>query len=106
MIRVLQINVGVYRVAQDLTLATASNMDIDGIIMSEPYHCGLEADGWFSDTGEKATSVLSNPRLQVQAVGSKDSVELRWVKVEDLMEYTSYWSPNTVHPIRGFPRPA
>jgi len=96
MIRVLQINVGVCRAAQDLAVATASNMDIDVIVMSEPYRCGLEVDEWYSDTGGKAAIVLSNPRLQVQAIGPKDSAGFRWVKVEDLTVYTCYWSPNTV----------
>jgi len=95
MIRVLQINVGVCRAAQDLALATASNMGIDVIIMSEPYRCGPEADGWFSDTGGKAAIVLFNLRLQVQAIGPRDSAGFRWVKVEDRTVYTCYWSPNT-----------
>lgn len=59
MTHVLQINVGVCRAAQDLTLATAPNLDIDVLVMSEPYRCGLEADGWFSDTGGKAAIVAA-----------------------------------------------
>lgn len=49
-----------------------------------------------SDTGGKAAIFLSNPRLQVRAVGPKDSAGFRWVKVEEFTVYTCYWSPNTV----------
>jgi len=102
MIRVLQINVGVSRVAQDLALATASNLDIDVLVISKPYRCGLEADGWFSDTGGRAAIVISNPRLRVQATGPKDSAGFRWVKLENLSVYVLLLlvPQHRLHPIR------
>jgi len=97
MIHVLQINVGVCRAAQDLALATASSMGIDVLVVSEPYHCGLESEGWYSYIGGKAAIVVFNPGLQIQAIGPKDNVNFRWVKVEDATVYACYWSHNTVY---------
>jgi len=97
MIRVLQINVGVCRAAQDLALATASNMGIDILVLSEPYRCGLEAEEWFSEIEAKAAIVIYNSGLRIQKISPKDNRGFRWVKVEDLTVYACYWSPNTVY---------
>jgi hypothetical protein len=90
MIRVLQINVGVCRAAQDLALATASNIGIDVMVLSESYSCGLEADGWFTDIDAKAAVVVFNPRLQIQEIGPKNNKGFRLVKVEELTVYACY----------------
>jgi len=97
MIRVLQINVGVCKVAQDLALTTASSMGIDVLILSEPYRCGSETEGWFSDTNAKATILVSNPKLQLQQIGPKKNAGFRWVILENLTIYACYWSSNTVY---------
>lgn len=97
MIRVLQINVGVCKAAQDLALATVSNTGVDVLVISEPYRCGLKAEGWFSDIDARAAIVVFNPSLQIQVIGPKDNRGFRWVKVEDLTVYACYLSPNTVY---------
>jgi len=97
MIRVLQINVGVCKVAQDLALTTASSMGIDVLILSEPYRCGSETEGWFSDADARAAILVFNPALQLQQIGPKNNSGFRWVKVENLTVYACYWSPNTVY---------
>jgi len=97
MIRCLQINVGVCRVAQDLALATAANMGINVVVFSEPYCCDSEADGWFTDIDARAAILVFNPRLQIQEIGQKDNTGFRWVKVEDITVYACYWSPNTAY---------
>lgn len=39
-------------------LATASNIGIDILVLSEPYRCGLEEEGWFSDIEATAAIVI------------------------------------------------
>jgi len=97
MIRILQINVGVCRAAQDLALATASDTGVDVLVLSEPYRCGQEAEGWFSDIDERAAILALNRNLQIQTIGPKDNRGFRWIKVEDITIYACYWSPNTAY---------
>jgi len=97
MIRILQINVGVWRAAQDLALATASDTGVDVLVLSEPYRCGQEAEGWFSDIDERAAILALNRNLQIQTIGPKDNRGFRWIKVEDITIYACYWSPNTAY---------
>jgi len=70
-------------------------MGIDVIVMSEPYRCGLEVDGWYSDTGNKAAIMAFNPKIHVQEIGPKDNPGFWWVRIENMTIYACYWSPNT-----------
>jgi len=76
-------------------LATAAATDVDIIILSEPYRCRTDVEGWFSDVGVKAAVVVFNPDIQIRAIGPKDNAGFRWVKVGDITFYACYWSPNT-----------
>lgn len=97
MISILQINVGVCRAAQDLALATAAEMGVDILILSEPYRCRTEDEGWFSDVGAKAAVVVFNPEIQIRDIGPMNNAGFRWVKVGDITLYACYWSPNTAY---------
>jgi len=72
-------------------------MGIDVLILSEPYRCGSETEGWFSDADARAAILVFNPTLQLQQIGPKNNSGFRWVKVENLTVYACYWSPNTVY---------
>lgn len=48
--RIIQINVGVGRAAQDLSIASAVKWGAEIIIISEQNHNRPEADGWYSDS--------------------------------------------------------
>jgi len=91
MINFLQINVDGGRIEQDLMMATASQREVDILIISEPYRCGLDNEGWYSDTGNKAAIMVYNPRIKVQEFGLKDNLGFWWVRLEGITVYTCYW---------------
>jgi len=92
MIKVLQINVGVGRAAQDLALATANNLGIDIIILSEQYRNKEEKDGWYSDAcGRSAIVALGS--LQVDNIGHT-AQGFRWIETNGYRFYSCYYSPN------------
>lgn len=92
MIRVLQINAGVCRAAQDLAFASAAEKGTDIIAFSEQYRNGEEENGWYSDAGGRAAiAVLSDQ--QVQIVGSPQQ-GFRWIQMRGLRIYSCYCSPN------------
>lgn len=55
MIRVLQINVDGRREAHDLMQATANQLGIDVLVVSEPKHSKSEEEGWYNDAGASST---------------------------------------------------
>jgi len=92
MTRIIQINVGVGRAAQDLSLASAVKWGAEILIISEQNHNRPEADGWYSDSlGRSAVVILGN--LPVNRVGPMHQ-GFRWVEVQGLRVYSCYWSPN------------
>jgi len=92
MTRVLQINVGVCRAAQDLALATAAEKDIDVIAFSEQYRDRDEENGWYADaSGRAAIVVLSGQHIQ--AVGPRQQ-GFRWIQMNGHRLYSCYCSPN------------
>lgn len=95
MIRCMQINVDGRRNAQELMMATANQQALDVLIISEPYRCGIESEGWYSDAGDKAAVMVFNPNMQVQEIGPRDNPGFRWVTVGGTTIYACYWSPNT-----------
>jgi len=76
-IKILQINVEVCRTAQDLALATATAMGIDVLVLSKPYSCCPEVEGWFSDAVDRTAIVVFKPGLQIRAIGPTDNADFR-----------------------------
>lgn len=95
MMKILQINVDRRQVAHDLMVATASQLEADVLIISEPNRIGLEEEGWFSDVGSNAAVVVFNPTLSITEIGPKNNQGFRWIKIGDIRVYACYWSPNT-----------
>jgi len=95
MINIMQINVDGGRNAQDLLMATASERGADVLIVSEPYCCGTEDEGWFPDTSSRAAVFIANPKMRVREIGHRDNDGFRWVALDDIIIYSCYWSPNT-----------
>lgn len=93
MIRVLQINVGVCRAAQDLMTQTARDTGADIVLVSEQYKNGTEEEGWYSDRGGRAAISVAS-RIPVDESGSAEE-GFCWVKLKGTTIYSCYWSPNT-----------
>jgi len=92
MIRVLQINVGVCRAAQDLALATAAEKDADVIAFSEQYRDRDEENGWYADaSGRAEIVVLSDQHIQI--VGPRQQ-GFRRIQLNGYRLYSCYCSPN------------
>lgn len=92
MIKFLQINVGVRRAAQDLTLGLARRWDVDVLIISEQHRSLQETDGWFADTSNRSAVVVLSG-VPVNHVGPQEN-GFRWIEIPGLRIYSCYWSPN------------
>ena len=95
MISIMQINVDGGRSAQDLLMATAGERGADVLIVSEPYRCGTEEEGWFPDSSSRAAVFIANPTMRVREIGRRDNNGFRWVALDEITIYSCYWSPNT-----------
>jgi len=97
MIRVLQINVGVCRAAQDLALASAAEKNIDVIAFSEQYRDRDEENGWYADaSGRAAIVVLSSQHIQIIGPSQQG---FRWIQLNGYRLYSCYCSPNVTLPV-------
>lgn len=92
MIRILQINVGVRRVAQDLAMASALNWDADLLVVSEQNRSQSEDDGWFADTSNRSAVVVASG-VPINHVGQAE-LGFRWVEFPGFRLYSCYCSPN------------
>ena len=91
-LRILQVNIGNCRAAQDLERATAIHEEIDVLITSEQYK--NEEGNWYSDSGKlAAVSIVSN-RATVDEVGPCEN-NFRWIKIDGKRIYSCYCSPNS-----------
>lgn len=92
MIRILQINVGVCRAAQDLALATANEKAVDIILVSEQYRDKGEEEGWYPDAGGRAAIAVLG-RHQIDVIGPC-LPGFRWIETNGLRLFSCYCSPN------------
>lgn len=95
MIKFLQINVGVCGEAHDFMEATAKELQVDVVIVSEQLRNKPEEEGWYSDLEDKAAVAVYNPGLSIFEIGPKDNRGFRWIEVGGIRVYSCYWSPNT-----------
>lgn len=93
MTRILQINVGVRRAAQDLALGSAARWGADVLVVSEQNRAHpSEADGWYSDESDLAAiAVVGN--VSINQVGPVVR-GFRWVEFPGFRLYSCYWTPN------------
>lgn len=77
MIRILQINVGVCRAAQDLALASAVEKNFDVIAFSEQYRDRDEENAWYADASGRAAIVVLSAQ-HVQIIGPRQQ-GFRWI---------------------------
>ncbi|KAL4083587.1 hypothetical protein QTP88_028903 [Uroleucon formosanum] len=96
MIRVLQINIGVGRAAQELAMATANRVEVDVLIISGQYpDCG-EDTGWYPDSNDRAAiAVLGS--ISVDKIGPP-MPGFRWLEMKGYRLYSCYISPNVRFP--------
>lgn len=95
MIKLLQINIDGRREAHDLMQATANQLRIDILVISEPKHPKSEGEGWFNDASSRATIAVLNNKIPIDKIGSNNEVGFRWVQIGGVTLYACYWSPNT-----------
>lgn len=94
MVKFLQINIGECRAAHDLMLATASQMDVGVILVSEPNRTlckGLDRN--FMDQGGRAAIIVTDEKLLVMDVGTADTLGFRWITIDGVRIYSCYWPP-------------
>lgn len=90
MIRVLQVNVGVGRAAQDLAISTAVELSADILIISEPYK--NKENRWYSDLGNKAAIAVVNNEIAIDEIGPADS-GFSYITIGGFRIYSCYCSP-------------
>lgn len=95
MIKVLKINVGGRREAHDLMEATANQLGIDILVISEPKNSRSEEEGWFNDARNRAIIAALNSRYPIEKIGSNNDEGFRWVQIGGVTIYVCYWPPNT-----------
>lgn len=54
-------------------MATANDRGADVLIISEPYRCRPEEEGWFPDSTNRAAVVIVNPTIRVQEIGPRNN---------------------------------
>lgn len=92
MIRALQINVGVCRVAQDLAIATANEVDADVLIISEPHRDRGEDCSWYADVNNRAAIAIVSG-ISIDKIGPP-LMGFRWLEIKGYRLYRCYISPN------------
>lgn len=88
--RILQINLGHCRAAQDLMQQMAVEHKADMIAVSEQYHCPSTNTNWYQD--DSHTAAIYAVRGGVTGSGSGDGFV--WVETNALRLYSVYVSPN------------
>lgn len=92
MTKLIQINVGGGRAAQDLAYATANQLKIDIMMISEQYN--NEHDRTYSDLGNRAAISVVNNKISIDEIGPEE-FGFRWIGVSGKRLYSCYCSPNT-----------
>lgn len=75
--------------------ATANQLGIDILVISEPKHSKSEGEGWFNEASSRATIAVLNNKIPIDKIGSNNEVGFRWVQIGGVIIYACYWSPNT-----------
>lgn len=88
--RILQINLGHGRAAQELMQQVAAEHRADMVAVSEQYHCPPANNSWHEDPSR--TAAIYVPRGGVVSSGSGDGYV--WVETDKLRLYSVYVSPN------------
>lgn len=93
MLKLLQINTNRSRDALDITIATARNLDIDLILISEPNKKKLDENKeWFRDPREDSAIVILNKEIRVSKQGYGDGYT--YVTTSDFTIFSCYSSGN------------
>lgn len=88
--RILQINLGHGKAAQDLLSQMVAEHKADMVAVSEQHHCPLANTNWYEDTSR--TAAIYATRGGVISSGSGDGYV--WVETNALRLYSVYFSPN------------
>jgi len=92
MTRILQINTGVCRAAQDLALASAFQWEADILVISEQNRNLPESEAWFSDSGGRSAIAVTS-KIPVNTIGPSE-LGFRWVEFPEFRLYSCYCTPN------------
>lgn len=91
--KVLQINLGRSVTAHDIMIATAMELKIDIIIISEPNKNSISKKGpWICDKKQDAAIQITNPRLRIGR--RKKRKGYAWANVGGIRIISCYISPN------------
>lgn len=88
----LQTNLGRERVAHDVAFVTASELDIDIIIVSEPNKAIIKKPGWTADRRENVAVFWRNAKIKVKKVEREEGYLV--IHLENFSMYCCYLSPN------------
>lgn len=93
MIKLLQINIGECHVSHDLLLATATQLEANIIIVSEPNRAlGERLNGWHFDASEWF-AIATHGCTAIEVIGPLEN-GFRWLEVAGIRINSYYWSPN------------
>lgn len=91
-LKILQINLGRGREAQDLMFNNASQKGIDIILVSEQY-AKIEGKPWFQDVLGKAAICVINPRITIDKI-EENNENFVVIYTNGIRIYSCYYSPN------------
>lgn len=91
--RILQVNTNKSTASMDLAWATAAELGVDYVLISEPNAKAVKSRRWFKDQRGDVAIGYTGKGSGVVATGSKDG--LVWVKTQEVWLFSCYISPNS-----------
>lgn len=91
-LKLLQINLGRGREAQDLMMQKATEDNTDILLISEPYK-NPTSQVWYEDTSHRAAIMIRNRRLKICEV-NENNAGFVYATVGRIRIYSCYYSPN------------
>lgn len=92
MTKILQINTNRSHDALDLALATARNLSVDLILISEPNKKLIEKKGWLSDSRKDSCIVILNSDIKIIERGEGEG--FTYIKTQEFSIFSCYSSGN------------
>lgn len=90
--RIIQVNLNRCRAAHDLLMATAKEMEVDILAVTEPNNKELDNHGWLYDIDKDAAIKVTNSKIPCCGNGAGKSYT--WIEMADHILFSCYIAPS------------